>query len=185
MDKARHVGEAVVMVVAATRAQALDAAEAIEVEYDELPFVTSTEDALVLGTPALWNEAPDNVLVDTQFGDKAKTDDAFASATHIVKMEFNIGRVTAIPMELRSCLAHYDAATGRYTLYAGSGGAVKQKQELASVLGIAPANLRVLSYDVGGNFGSRNRPYVEFGLVLWASKKLGRAVKYTATRSEA
>ena len=119
------------------------------------------------------------------FGDAAATDRAFAAAAHVVKMEFNIGRVTAVPMELRSCLAHYDAATGRYTLYAGSGGAVKQKQELAGVLGIEPAKLRVLSYDVGGNFGSRNRPYVEFGLVLWASRKLGRPVKYTATRSEA
>ena len=184
-DKARHVGEAVVMVVASTRPQALDAAEAIEVEYEELAFVTGTEDALAPGAPALWNEAPDNLLVDTMFGDAAATDRAFASAAHVVKMEFNIGRVTAVPIELRSALAKYDAATGRYTLYAGSGGAVKQKQELAGVLGIAPANLRVLSYDVGGNFGARNRPYVEFGLVLWAAKKLGRPVKYTATRSEA
>ena len=184
-DKVRHVGEAVAMVVSATRAQALDAAEAIEVEYEELAFVTGTEEALAPGSPALWNEAPDNVLVDTIFGDAAATDRAFASAAHVVKMEFNIGRVTAVPMELRSCLAHYDAATGRYTLYAGSGGAVKQKQELAGVLGIAPENLRVLSYDVGGNFGSRNRPYVEFGLVLWAARKLGLPVKYTATRSEA
>ncbi len=184
-DKARHVGEAVAMVVAATRAQALDAAEAIEVEYEELAFVTGTEDALAPNAPELWNEAPDNVLVDTIFGDRAATDRAFASAAHVVKMEFNIGRVTAVPMELRSSLGHYDTGTDRYTLYAGSGGAVKQKQELAAVLGIEPAKLRVLSYDVGGNFGSRNRPYVEFGLVLWASKKLGRPVKYTATRSEA
>ena len=79
----------------------------------------------------------------------------------------------------------YDAATGRYTLYAGSGGAVRQKRELANVLGIEPDKLRVLSYDVGGNFGTRNRVFVEFGLVLWASRKLGRPVKYTATRSEA
>ena len=184
-DIARHVGEAVAMVVAATHAQALDAAEAIEVEYEELAFVTGTEDALAPNAPALWKEAPDNVLVDTIFGDPTATDRAFAGAAHVVKMEFNIGRVTAVPMELRSSLGHYDANTDRYTLYAGSGGAVKQKQELAAVLGIAPAKLRVLSYDVGGNFGSRNRPYVEFGLVLWASKKLGRPVKYTATRSEA
>ena len=184
-DKVRHVGEAVAMVVAKTRAQALDAAEAVKVEYEELPFVTATEDALAPGAPTLWDEVPNNVLIDTMFGDAAATDRAFAEAAHVVKKEFNIGRVTAVPMELRSCLAQFDAATGRYTLYAGSGGAVKQKQELASVLGIEPAKLRVLSYDVGGNFGSRNRPYVEFGLVLWASRKLGRPVKYTATRSEA
>jgi aerobic carbon-monoxide dehydrogenase large subunit len=88
-------------------------------------------------------------------------------------------------MEPRAALASYDAASDRYTLYAGSGGAVKQKQEMAAVLGIAPDRLRVLSFDVGGNFGSRNRPYVEFGLVLWAARKIGRPVKYTATRSEA
>ena len=75
--------------------------------------------------------------------------------------------------------------TGRYTLHAGSAGAVRQKREIASMLGIAPERLRVLSYDVGGSFGSKNRPYVEFALVLWASHKLGRPVKYTATRSEA
>ena len=80
--------------------------------------------------------------------------------------------------------ANYDAATGRYTLYAGSGGAVRQKNELATVLGIPPDNLRVVSPDVGGNFGTRNRVFVEFGLALWASKKLGRPVKYLATRSE-
>ena len=100
-------------------------------------------------------------------------------------MDFRIGRVTAVPLEPRVALAHYDAHTQRYTLYAGSGGAVRQKHELASVLGIAADRLRVLSHDVGGNFGSRNRPYVEFGLVLWAARKLGRPVKYTATRSEA
>src|SRR5207244_5687329 len=90
-----------------------------------------------------------------------------------------------VPLEPRSALGEYDAGSGRYTLHAGSGGAVRQKRELAAVLGIAPEQLRVLSYDVGGNFGTRNRAFVEFGLVLWAARKLGRPVKYTATRSEA
>ena len=184
-DKARHVGEAVAMVVAETRAQAMDAAEAFEVEYEELPFVVRSEDALKPGAPLVWEEIPGNVPCDTTFGDKAKTDRAFAEAAHVVKSEFNIVRVTGVPMELRSCLADFDAASGKYTLYAGSGGAVRQKVELVGVLGIAPDKLRVLSYDVGGNFGTRNRPFVEFGLVLWAAGKLKRPVKYTATRSEA
>jgi carbon-monoxide dehydrogenase large subunit len=184
-DKARHVGEAVAMVVAETRAQAMDAAEAVEVEYQELPFVIHSEDALKPGAPTAWDEIPDNTPCDTMFGDKAKTDRAFAEAAHVVKAEFNIVRVTGVPMELRSCLAEFDAATGKYTLYAGSGGAVRQKVELAGVLGIAHDKLRVLSYDVGGNFGTRNRPFVEFGLVLWAAGRLKRPVKYTATRSEA
>ena len=184
-DKVRHVGEAVAMVVAETRAQAMDAAEAIEVEYEELPFVVHAVDALKPGAPVVWDEIPDNVPCDTMFGDKEKTDRAFEKAAHVVKAEFDIVRVTGVPMELRSCLAEFDAATGKYTLYAGSGGAVRQKIELVQVLGIAPDKLRVLSYDVGGNFGTRNRPFVEFGLVLWAAGKLKRPVKYTATRSEA
>ena len=184
-DKARHVGEAVAMVVAETKTQALDAAEAVDVVYDELPWVAKSEAALSAGAPLVWDEAPNNVLVDTRFGDPAATDRAFAAADHVVKMDFHVERVTAVPLETRAALGHFDSSTGRYTLYAGSGGAVRQKREMATVLGVAADRLRVLSYDVGGNFGSRNRVYVEFGLVLWASKKVGRPVKYTATRSEA
>jgi carbon-monoxide dehydrogenase large subunit len=183
-DKARHVGEAVAMVVAETRAQALDAAEAVDVVYDELPFVLHSEDAMQSGAPAVWDEVPANILVDTKFGDHAGTERAFAQAANVVKMDFNIGRVTGVPMEPRACVADYDKASGRSTLHAGSGGAVRQKRELAAVLNIEPDTLRVLSFDVGGNFGTRNRVYPEYGLVLWASRKLGRPVKYLATRSE-
>jgi carbon-monoxide dehydrogenase large subunit len=184
-DKARHVGEAVAMVVAETKAEALDAAEAVAVTYEELPFVLHSEDAMRPGAPVLWDEVPNNVTVETVFGNVEATDQAFARAAHVVAKNFHIGRVTGVPLEPRAALGHYDAATGRYTLYAGSGGAVRQKSELVQVLGIAPENLRVLSHDVGGNFGTRNRTFVEFGLVLWASRKIGRPVKFTATRSEA
>src|SRR5262245_42936608 len=185
VDKVRHVGEAVAIVVAETTAQALDAADAVDVAYEELPWVTDAEAALARAAPTIWDEVPGNVLVDTTFGDVVATDRAFAIATYVAKMDFQIPRVTAVPLEPRAALAYYDTRTHRYTLYAGSGGAVRQKHELARVLGIAPDRLRILSYDVGGNFGSRNRPYVEFGLALWAARKLGRPVTYTATRSEA
>jgi carbon-monoxide dehydrogenase large subunit len=183
-DKARHVGEAVVLVVAETVAQALDAAETIEVNYDVLPGVYHSEDAMQPGAPAIWDEVPDNIAVDTTFGDRHATDQAFAAADHVVSMDFHIDRVTGVTMEPRAALAQYDADSGKYTLNAGSGGAVRQKRELAAILGIEPDKLRVLSHDVGGNFGTRNRVFVEFGLVLWAAKKIGRPVKYTATRSE-
>ena len=173
------------MVVAATKPQAMDAAEAVEVRYEELPFVLHSEDAMRQGAPAVWDEVADNVVVDTQFGDAQATDQAFARAAHVVKRKFHVGRVTGVPLEPRAALGAYDAASGRYTLYAGSGGAVRQKNELATVLGVPPDRLRVLSHDVGGNFGTRNRVFVEFGLVLWASQKLRRPVKFTATRSEA
>jgi carbon-monoxide dehydrogenase large subunit len=185
VDKARHIGEAVAMVVAETRAQAMDAAELVEVDYEELPYVTESPDALSSEAPAVWDELPDNRLIDTQFGDAEATEAAFAAADHVVETEFHIGRVTAVPMEPRSALAAFDDESGRYTLYAGSGGAVRQKHELAEVLGVEPDRLHLHSYDVGGNFGARNRVYVEFGLVLWAARKLGRPVKFTATRSEA
>jgi len=184
-DRVRHVGEAVAMVVAQTQAQALDAVEAVEVTYEELPWVIDAQDATTPGAPRLWDEAPENVLVDTQFGDRDATDRAFANADHVVSLDAHIGRVTAVTMEPRAALGHYDRENDRFTLYAGSGCAVRQKNELSAVLGIAPEKLRVLSYDVGGNFGARNRAYVEFGLVLWAARKVARPVKFTATRSEA
>src|SRR5216684_1850347 len=168
-DQARHVGEAVAAVVAETQALALDAAEAVTVEYEELPFVLHSEDAMKAGAPPVWHEAPQNILVDTWFGDKAATDAAFAAADHVVAMDFHIDRVTGVPLEPRAALAEYDPASCRYTLHAGSGGAVRQKNELAGVLGLSPGRLRVLFYDVGGNF---------------AAGKLRRPVKYTATRSE-
>ncbi|MCX7311528.1 MAG: xanthine dehydrogenase family protein molybdopterin-binding subunit [Alphaproteobacteria bacterium] len=185
VDKVRYVGEPVAMVVAETRAQAMDAAEAVEVEYDELPYLVETGKALDPGHAPLWEETPDNVLVDSSFGDMEATDRAFAKAAHVIKSRYNIGRVTAVTMELRSCVGDFDAETGRYTLYCGGGGAVKQKAEMAGFLNIPAEKVRVLSYDIGGNFGSRNRPYVEYGLVVWAAGKIKRPVKYTATRSEA
>ena len=183
-DRVRHVGEAVALVVAEAAAAAQDAAEALIVEYEEVPWIAQIPEALKPGAPAVWDEIPHNVLVDTAFGDPVATERAFVVADHIVEMEFHIGRVTGVPMEPRAALGLWDEATGRYTLWAGSGGVVRQKAEIATVLGVAPEEVRVLSFDVGGNFGTRNRLYVESGLVLWASRKLGRPVKYTSTRSE-
>ena len=166
------------------RCRLQDAAEEVAVDYRELPWIAQIKGALTPGAIAVWDEVPDNVLVDTFFGDAAATERAFAIADHIIEMEFHVGRVTGVPMEPRAALGHWDTATGRGTLWAGSGGAVRQKTELAEVLGVPPDRVRVVSLDVGGNFGTRNRLYVESGLVLWASRKLGRPVKYTSTRSE-
>ena len=183
-DRARHVGEAVAMVVAEARDLAQAAADQVMVNYEELPWVAATTAAADADAPRVWDELPDNILVDATFGDVAATDAAFAGATHVVSMTAHIGRVTGVPLEPRAALGSFDPETGRYCLYAGSGGAVRQKSELAKVLGEDPQDLRVLSFDVGGNFGTRNRAYVEFGLVLWAAKKLGRPVKFRAERSE-
>ena len=173
------------MVVAETVPQALDAAEAISIDYEVLPGVYHSEDAMRPGAPVIWSEVPNNAPIDTLFGDREATQEAFARADHVVALDLHIDRVTGLPLEPRAALGEYDAASGRYTLHAGSGGAVRQKRELATILGVALDRVRVLSYDVGGNFGTRNRVFVEFALVLWAARKLGRPVKFTATRSEA
>ena len=172
------------MVVAETRAQAADAAEAVEIDYQPLAAVTESVAAADDRAPAVWDEAPNNVFVETFFGDGAATDAAFAQADHVVAMDFVVGRVTGVPMEPRAAVGVHDPETGRYTLYAGSGGAVRQKREISTALGIAEEDLRVVSRDVGGNFGTRNRVYVEFGLVTWAARKVGRPVKFTCDRSE-
>jgi carbon-monoxide dehydrogenase large subunit len=184
-DRARHVGEAVAMVVAETGALAEDAVEAVRVTWAPLPFVVDTAEAAESRAPAVWDEVPTNVCVDCSFGsDPAAVDAAFARAAHVVARDFHVGRVTGVPIEPRAALGAYDAATRRYVLYAGSGGAVRQRREIAEVLGLPPEQLRVVSLDVGGNFGTKNRVYVESALVLWAARKLGRPVKYTATRGE-
>jgi len=184
IDKVRFVGEAVAMVVALTREQAFLAAEMVKVDYEVLPFVIDSEEAIDPDAPLVWEELQSNVFVDSKYGDEAATNKAFAEATHLVTLKTHVQRVTAVTMEPRAALGHYDVSSGQYTLYAGSGSSVRQKQELAHVLRVEANDLRVLSLDVGGNFGSRNRSYVEFGLVLWASKVVGRAVKFRADRSE-
>ncbi len=183
-DKVRFVGEPVAVVIAETRDLARTAAEMVDVALEELPSASEATDALHPDAPAIWGEAPGNVLVDTTFGDQAATDDAFARAAHVVSASFHIPRVTGAPMEPRAALASYDVEAGRYTLIAGSGGAVRQKHEIASVLGIDPERLRVRAHDVGGNFGTRNRVYPEFAIALWAARRTGRPVKYTASRLE-
>ena len=183
-DKARHVGEAVAMVVAESLGQAVDAAEVVDADFEPIPALTQSRDAEKEAAPVVWNEVPDNVCCDTTFGDVAATDAAFAKAAHVFSMEFHVGRVAGTPLEPRAAVAAYDAKAGRYTLYAGSNGAVRHKQQIASALQIDPDDLRILCRDVGGNFGTKNRVYIEYPLVLWAARKLGRPVKYRATRSE-
>ncbi len=184
VDRARYVGEALAMVVAGTRAQAIDAAEQVAIDFTPLEAVTDTRAAAGSDAPRLWDQMPDNVFIETHFGDRDATDAAFEKADHVFRMGFHIGRVTGVPLEPRSALGVHDEASGQYTLYAGSGGAVRQQREIATVLGVKPELVRVIAQDVGGNFGTRNRVYVEFGLVAWAAGKLGRPVKFTCERSE-
>ena len=184
-DKARHVGEPMAIVVAETADQAKDAAELVEVDYEVLQAVAMAKDAIEAGKPRVWDEAPSNLCVDVDVGDKTKTDAAFARAAHVVRLETWVQRVTGTPMEPRNAVGDYDKATGRYTLYAGTGsGVAREKMDLASVLGVPPETCRALCGDMGGNFGTRNFFFPEYALLPWAAKRVGRPVKWLGDRTE-
>src|SRR5262245_16251615 len=135
IGKARHVGEAVAIVVADSVGAARDAAELVEIAYDELPAVTGTIAAGQPGAPARWDDLPSNVPLDAVTGrDQEGTEAAFKHAAHVVKFRTWVPRVTGVPMEPRAGVAEYDPASQRYTLHAGSGGAPRMKQDLAVML---------------------------------------------------
>jgi aerobic carbon-monoxide dehydrogenase large subunit len=183
-DRVRHVGTAVAFVIAETLAAAKDAAEKVLVEYEPLPVVIDPKASAEPGAPRLYDDLP-NVMIDAEIGDAAATDAAFARAAHVTRLDTWLNRVTGVPMEPRSALGVYDAASGRYTLYAGSGGIVRQKREIAQILGVPFDDVRVIAREIGGNFGTRNSFFPEFVLVVWGSRKVGRPVKWTAERHEA
>ena len=185
IDKARYAGEIVAVVIAKTVNLAKDGAEAIDVDYEVLPAVTGTIAASDPQAPRLWDEARSNVCVDADVGAKDATAAAFARAAHVAKLTTWIQRVTGGPMEPRAAVGEYDAATQRYTLHAGSGGAVRLKKDLALIFDTPEEKVRVRMDDVGGNFGTRGMIYPEFALVPWAARRVGLPVKWTCDRSEA
>src|ERR1700730_8338462 len=184
-DRVRWVGVYVAFVVAETRHQAADAAELIEVQYEPLPAVVSTEEAIKPGMPLVWDEAPDNISFVYLEGDKAATEAALAGAAHVVKRKFVINRVTAATMEPRGSIGDYNSAEGRYTIYTTLQRIHGYRAELASILKVPESRVRVVAGDIGGSFGMKSAIYNEVALVLLASKLTGRPVKWTSTRSEA
>jgi carbon-monoxide dehydrogenase large subunit len=184
-DKVRFVGEAVAMVVARSVAAAKDGAELVEIDYGVLPAVTDTREAANSDAPRLFDEAASNVVVDGELGDAAGTAAAFARAAHVVKFDTWVQRITGVPMEPRAAVAAFDPDTGRTTLYAGSGGVWRLKDDLATILAVPPDRVRVIMREVGGNFGTRGMIYAEFALVAWAARRLAQPVKWTGDRHEA
>jgi carbon-monoxide dehydrogenase large subunit len=184
-DAVRQVGEVVAVVVATNIAAARDAAELVVVDYQSLPAVTHALTAVAPGAPLARADAPSNVCVDAQVGDAVATDAAFAAAAHVVRLDTWVHRVAGVPMEPRAAIGVYDRDTGKYTLHAGAGGAVRPRNDLAAVLGVPEADVRMVMHDVGGNFGTRGAFNPEFGLVVWAARHVGCPVKWTSDRSEA
>jgi carbon-monoxide dehydrogenase large subunit len=184
-DKVRHVGEPVAIIVAQSIAAAKDAAELLDIGYAPLPAVVPATDALKPEAPLLSEAAPGNLCIDIELGDEATTAAAFARAAHVVKLTTWAQRVTGVPMEPRTNVAAYDPAIGQYTLYTGSGrGVVKVRFDLAQMLGVSPDQVRVICYDMGGNFGTRNLFYPEYALLAWAAHRISRPVKWTCERTE-
>jgi len=183
-DRVRHVGAAVAFVIAGTVAQAKDAAEKVVVDYAPLPAVIDATAAVEKNAPRLYDDLP-NIMIDAEVGDAKATDAAFARAAHVTRLDTWVNRVTGVPMEPRAAVGVYDPATERYTLYAGSGGIVRQKKEIAAILSVPFESVRVVAHEIGGNFGTRNSFFPEFALVVWGSRKVGRPVKWTAERHEA
>ncbi len=180
------VGQAVAAVIAETRAQAMDAAEAIEVDYDTSDPVTETGRARDDGAPQVWADVPGNESFLFELGDRAATDAAFESAAHVVGLDFEISRVATNTMEPRAAIGFYDPLEERYTLYAGVQSPHRLRSDIcANVFAIPEGKLRVISPDMGGGFGMRGSPFAEHALVLWAAKRTGRPVRWAAMRSEA
>src|SRR6059058_3516371 len=183
-DRVRWVGDYVAFVVAETKNQAMDAAERIEVEYEPLPAIASTERAVARGTPRVWDDCPDNICFVHEIGDKAAVEAAFARADRIVKRRLVINRVTAAAMEPRGAIGDYNPAEDRYTCYTVLQRTHAYRTDLAQMIGVPEARIRVVAGDIGGSFGMKSAVYNEVALVLLASKVVGRPVKWTSTRSE-
>jgi aerobic carbon-monoxide dehydrogenase large subunit len=186
VGKACYVGEPVAVVVAETLAQARDAAEKVAVDYQVLPAVTDPLKAQAPGAPQIHEVAPKNVIFQWHLGDAAATDTAFKSAKHVTKLDFINNRLIPNAIEPRAALADFDSGTNRLTLWTTSQNPHVARLVLTAFIGIAPEHkLRVIAPDVGGGFGSKVYIYPEEIVALWASRKLGRPVKWVGDRSEA
>ncbi len=184
-DRARHVGDQVAVVIAETRSQARAAAKLVEVDYEPEPAVASVRAAVAEGAPLVWDQAPKNTCYDWHIGERAPVEAAFEKAFKIVEIEVTNNRLIPNAMEPRAAIGEYDVADDMLTLTTTSQNPHLIRLLLgAFVLGVPEHKLRVVAPDVGGGFGSKIFHYAEEAIVVWAARKLGRPVKWTAERSE-
>ncbi|TIL88963.1 MAG: xanthine dehydrogenase family protein molybdopterin-binding subunit [Mesorhizobium sp.] len=184
-DRVRYVGDAVVVVVAETKGQARDAAEAVDISYEELKAVVDAPKALERSAPQIHPEADGNLIFDWELGDSAATNAAIKAAAHITRMKIVNNRLVPNAMEPRAALGHYDKAEDHYTCWTTSQNPHLARLVMSAFYNVAPENkLRVIAPDVGGGFGSKIYIYPEEIICLWASKKTGVPVKWVADRTE-
>jgi carbon-monoxide dehydrogenase large subunit len=185
VDRARHVGDPVAVVVGETVAAARDGAERVEVDYRPLPSVTDTAGALAPGAPLVWDDVPGNLSFDWEAGNKAGVEAAFAKAARVVKLDLINNRVVQNPMEGRAAIGDYDQRGDRYVLYTSTQGSHGLRRQLCSGPFKLPDHaFRVITPDVGGGFGMKNFVHPEQAVVPWLARQIGRPVKWTADRTE-
>ena len=186
LDRVRYVGAPVVFVVAETLDQARDAAERVVIDYEALPAIASIAQAESACAVALWDAAPDNVCFTLENGDRARTEAALADAHHVTRLSLRNNRITAMPMEPRAAIGEYNAADDRYVLHLSCQNPHRVRQMLGqTVLKVPESRIQVIARDVGGGFGMKGGLYPEDVLVLWASRRIDRPVKWIAERTEA
>jgi carbon-monoxide dehydrogenase large subunit len=186
IDRVRHVGEPVAVIIAATPSAAKDAAELIEIEIADLPAAANLDRAIAEDAPQIWDGAAGNVGFHWHTGDARLVDQAFARASHVTKIDLINNRLIANPMEPRVAIGEFDAGRDEFVLYLSSQNPHVQRILLATAtLRVPEHKIRVVSPDVGGGFGCKAMHYAEEVIVLWASRRLGRPVKWTSERSEA
>jgi carbon-monoxide dehydrogenase large subunit len=177
-----YAGHPVVAVIAATRAQAQDAAELVTVEYEELPCVVHPARAIEPGAPQIWADAPGNISAQARYGDAAEVAKAMAQAAHVTELALHNQRVSAMPLEPRAALAEFSG--GRWTLYTQTQQPTGTRESLAAVFKAKPEAFRVVVGDLGGGFGMKTGLYPEDAILCYAAKKLARPVKWRGERSE-
>ena len=184
VDRVRHVGEPVAIVVGTTPATAVDAAETVAIGYGVRPSVVDAVAALAAGAPMLHDGVARNRVYDWECGDAEATARAVASAAHVTRLAVADNRLVTCFMEPRAALAEWDGAAQRYTLHASLQSVHAQATNLARILGVPSDRVRCVSADVGGGFGSKIQPYPEYVALLWGARRLGRAIKWTSSRRE-
>ena len=182
--RVRYVGQEIALVVATSAPAAQDAAERLDIEYRELPAVVGAEEALQPGAPLLHDDIPGNLCFDYEYGDEKATEEAFARAAHVARLKLESTRVAGNPIEPKSCVVAYDAATGSFDVYAPTQGMSMMRPNLGIITGTPLDRIRLHHGDVGGGFGIRSQAYPEYCALMLAARSLGRPVKWVGTRFE-
>src|SRR5687767_10341711 len=182
--RVRYVGQEVALVVATSAAAAQDAAEAIEIEYRDLPAVVDASAALEPGAPQVHEDIAGNLSFDYEYGDEKATEDAFARAAHVTRLTLDSTRISGTPMEPKACLVAYESSSQTYDGYTSTQGMALMRPNIAAITGVPAEKIRIHARDVGGGFGIRSQAYPEHCALMLAAKRVGKPVKWVGSRFE-